>query len=67
MTSFAVGNLDPQVMDNCQLDSLGYELSGVTMGADTGSVSGLTFNEGVTTVTSRLLMRRVTATAVRLP
>ncbi len=49
--SATVGGIDAIFSDNCSVPVLTYALSGATTGSGNGQASGLTFNEGVTTVT----------------
>jgi hypothetical protein len=52
-TTAAMG-LTPIFLDNCDFSNLRYEVSGATTGSGNGSVAGLTFPIGTSTITYRL-------------
>ncbi len=47
----ASDNVNPAFLDNCNTSVLKYTLSGATVGLGNGTIAGLAFNKGVTTVT----------------
>ncbi len=46
----ASDNVSPIFLDNCNISILKYTLSGATTGNGNGSIAGLSFNKGITTV-----------------
>ncbi|MFN7833437.1 MAG: HYR domain-containing protein, partial [Bacteroidota bacterium] len=52
-TYTSVGSLTPVVTDNCPVQSLAYTFAGITAGSGANTLSGVTFNKGLTMVTWR--------------
>jgi len=55
-TVLASSGLNPTITDLCDISLLKYTLSGATSGSGNGTISGLSLNRGVTTVTYSALV-----------